>query len=129
MSQPAACSNHGGRLPLPVQSSSSQSTVRTTVNGLSPHNARRFNVHHSLDFRRYIKTAHGSTIPLTLNIRPREDGAWKIVALDGQRVRLEIAEGATEIFSQVDCQHRLGHLADIDLELPFMCFIGLDALP
>ncbi len=88
---------------------------------------RRFNTHHSLDFRRYIQTEHGSTIPLTLNIRPREDSAWKIVPLDGQRVQLEIAEGATEIFSQVDCQHRLGHLADIDLELPFMCFIGLDA--
>jgi DGQHR domain-containing protein len=88
---------------------------------------RRFNVQHSLDFRRYIQTERGSTIPLTLNIRPREDNAWKLVPLEGQRVRLEIAPGATNIFSQVDCQHRLGHLADIDLELPFMCFIGLDA--
>jgi DNA sulfur modification protein DndB len=88
---------------------------------------RRFNVQHSLDFRKYIQTEHGSTIPLTFNMRPREDNAWKVVDLDAQKARLEIASGAERILSQVDCQHRLGHLGDIDLELPFMCFIGLSA--
>lgn len=29
--------------------------------------------------------------------------------------------------TQVDCQHRLGHLSDLDVELPFMTFIGLRA--
>ena len=29
------------------------------------------------------------------------------------------------MLAQVDCQHRLGHLSDLDVELPFMCFIGL----
>ena len=27
--------------------------------------------------------------------------------------------------AQVDCQHRLGHLGDLPIPLPFMCFIGL----
>ena len=27
--------------------------------------------------------------------------------------------------AQVDCQHRLGHLSDLPIMLPFMCFIGL----
>ncbi len=27
--------------------------------------------------------------------------------------------------AQVDCQHRLGHLSDLTIELPFMCFVGL----
>ncbi len=27
--------------------------------------------------------------------------------------------------AQVDCQHRLGHLGDSNVELPFMCFMGL----
>ena len=29
------------------------------------------------------------------------------------------------VFTQVDCQHRLGHLNDLTLDLPFMCFLGL----
>jgi DGQHR domain-containing protein len=47
--------------------------------------------------------------------------------LDGQQVRLAIAKGQEKVFAQVDCQHRLGHLADLNLELPFMCFVGLNA--
>ena len=27
--------------------------------------------------------------------------------------------------AQVDCQHRLGYLSDVDVPLPFMCFVGL----
>ena len=85
---------------------------------------RRFNTHHSLDFRRYIQKAGSSTIPLTFNLRPRE-GGWRIVELGERRARLEIAKGLPPILAQVDCQHRLGHLSDVTLELPFMCFIGL----
>jgi DNA sulfur modification protein DndB len=86
---------------------------------------RRFNTHHSLDFRRYIQKPNSSTIPLTFNLRPREDEAWRVVELDERRARLEIVKDAPPVLAQVDCQHRLGHLSDVKLELPFMCFIGL----
>jgi hypothetical protein len=36
---------------------------------------RRFNPQHSLDFRKYIQLEGSSTIPLTFNLRPRDDGA------------------------------------------------------
>jgi DNA sulfur modification protein DndB len=84
---------------------------------------RRFNAQHSLDFRRYIKKDNSSTIPLTFNLRPGH--GCRIVELDGRLARLEIPESAGRILAQVDCQHRLGHLGDLDVELPFMCFIGL----
>ena len=86
---------------------------------------RRFNPQHSLDFRRYIQKDRSSTIPLTFNLRPRDDGAWRVVNLGGQRARLEIVKSKGKVFAQVDCQHRLGHLNDLPVILPFMCFIGL----
>jgi DNA sulfur modification protein DndB len=86
---------------------------------------RRCNLHHSLDFRRYIQKPNSSTIPLTFNVRPPADGVWRVVDVDGRHVRLEIAEGARPVLAQVDCQHRLSHLDDVNLELPFMCFVGL----
>ena len=39
---------------------------------------RRFNPQHSLDFRKYIQLEESSTIPLTFNLRPREDDAWRM---------------------------------------------------
>lgn len=89
---------------------------------------RRFNPQHSLDFRRYIQKDDSATIPLTFNLRPRNDDAWRIVEIDGRRARLEVSADAGKILAQVDCQHRLGHLADLPIELPFMCFIGLSEL-
>lgn len=86
---------------------------------------RPFNERHSLDFRRYIKTKSSSTIPLTLNLRPTDSRVWRIRKLDDVRVQLEISPGATNIMTQVDCQHRLGHLSDLPVSLPFMCFVGL----
>jgi DNA sulfur modification protein DndB len=86
---------------------------------------RRFNPAHSLDFRKYIQQERSSTIPLTFNARERGDGAWRIERGQGSHARMAIADGATKIFTQVDCQHRLGHLNDLTLELPFMCFLGL----
>lgn len=86
---------------------------------------RRFNSQHSLDFRRYIQRDSSATIPLTFNLRPESSQSWRIVELGGRRARLEIAEGAEKVLAQVDCQHRLGHLGDLPIELPFMCFIGL----
>ena len=86
---------------------------------------RRFNSRHSLDFKRYIQRSHSTTIPLTFNLRPQADGAWHIRPSHDQRIQLEIAQLDRPIFSQVDCQHRLGHLSDLDIQLPFMSFIGL----
>ena len=86
---------------------------------------RPFNERHSQDFRRYIKEPASSTIPLTLNLRPSAADDWKVIDAAGGIVRLEISAGAGKIMAQVDCQHRLGHLGDLPIPLPFMCFVGL----
>lgn len=86
---------------------------------------RRFSSKHSLDFRMYIQQDGSSTIPLTFNLRPRSDGAWKLHTSSSGIATLEINEGAGKVLTQVDCQHRLGYLNDVHLDLPFMCFIGL----
>ena len=86
---------------------------------------RPFNERHSQDFRRYIKQPDSSTIPLTLNLRPTAQSDWRIVELDGGRAQLEFSPDADKIMAQVDCQHRLGHLGDLPIMMPFMCFIGL----
>lgn len=86
---------------------------------------RRFNAQHSLDFRRYIQLETSSTIPLTFNLRPREDEAWRILRDAGKHARLVMARDRGKLLTQVDCQHRLGHLNDLALQLPFMCYVGL----
>lgn len=86
---------------------------------------RRLNSQHSLDFRRYIQLPGSSTIPLTFNLRPEKSGAWRIRRGDAGSASLEIDSSQLKVLAQVDCQHRIGNLADIDVELPFMCFIGL----
>jgi DNA sulfur modification protein DndB len=86
---------------------------------------RRFNPAHSLDFRKYIQQEKSSTIPLTFNARERADGAWRLERGQGPYARLVVSAEAVKIFTQVDCQHRLGHLNDLNLILPFMCFLGL----
>ena len=86
---------------------------------------RRFNPKHSLDFRMYTQQKNSSTIPLTFNLRPRSDGGWKIQKAPGPTAILQIKPEAGKVLTQVDCQHRLGYLNDVDLNLPFMCFIGL----
>lgn len=85
---------------------------------------RRFNSQHSQDFRRYIRQPGASTIPLTLNLRPDEKG-WKVENTSPGHARLEIDSAAGKIMAQVDCQHRLGCLDDLDIQLPFMCYVGL----
>jgi DNA sulfur modification protein DndB len=86
---------------------------------------RPFNERHSQDFRKYIKLDGSSTIPLTLNLRPECAEHWKVVEIGSNLARLEISPGAKNIMAQVDCQHRLGHLGDLPVVLPFMCFLGL----
>lgn len=85
---------------------------------------RPFNARHSQDFRRYIRQDGSSTIPLTLNLRPPGDGRWAVRDA-GSAAELVIEPGAGKVMAQVDCQHRLGHLADLPILLPFMCFLGL----
>lgn len=88
---------------------------------------RRFNAQHSLDFRRYIQRPTSTTIPLTFNLRPRTDGAWRLTPSSGRARKLVLSTQHGPLLTQVDCQHRLGHLSDLELELPFMCFVGLTA--
>lgn len=84
---------------------------------------RRLNSRHSLDFRRYVQEAGSATIPLTFNLRGREGDGWSVEGKD-PAATLSLHSGARPL-SQVDCQHRLGHLAELDIELPFMTFLGL----
>jgi DGQHR domain-containing protein len=86
---------------------------------------RRFNPAHSLDFRKYIQQENSSTIPLTFNARERSDGAWRLERGQVPYARMAITGDRVKILTQVDCQHRLGHLNDLSLVLPFMCFLGL----
>ena len=86
---------------------------------------RRLNVQHSLDFRRYIRKDDSATIPLTFNLRPDMAARWRLTELGGGQVRLDVDDAAAKVLAQVDCQHRLGYLGDLDTSLPFMCFLGL----
>lgn len=86
---------------------------------------RRFNSQHSLDFRKYIQQENSATIPLTFNVRPRDDNAWRLDQSTSGITALEIRADAGKLLTQVDCQHRLGYLNDVETELPFMCFLGL----
>lgn len=85
---------------------------------------RRLNSRHSLDFRRYVQQPGSATIPLTFNLRGCDGDGWHVVEQGHGSVLLRLDAGARPL-AQVDCQHRLGHLSDLDVELPFMTFIGL----
>lgn len=85
---------------------------------------RRPNPQHSLDFRRYIQRTGSTTIPLAFNARPGTEAGWKIVR-KGQAARLEIRADAGRVLAQVDCQHRISRLHDLEITLPFMCFLGV----
>jgi DNA sulfur modification protein DndB len=87
---------------------------------------RRFNAKHSLDFRRYIHGAASSTIPLTFNLRPNASQIWSLSETVSGISTLTIKDGTEKALIQVDCQHRLGYLSDVDVTLPFMTFLGLD---
>jgi DNA sulfur modification protein DndB len=85
---------------------------------------RRFNPQHSLDFRKYIQTELSSTIPLTFNLRPEHSDCWSIRKLANDLATVTI-RGTAKVLAQVDCQHRIGYLNDLDIELPFMFYLGL----
>jgi len=85
---------------------------------------RKFSPKHSVDFRRYIRQQNSSTIPLTFNLRAEMASSWSLKE-NKSGATLRIRAGSNRILSQVDCQHRLGSLSDLDIPLAFMTFIGL----
>jgi DGQHR domain-containing protein len=87
---------------------------------------RRFSREHSLEFRQYIRKPTATTIPLTFNLRPTPTGQWRLTPGDPPAAKLLIAGGQAQVFAQVDCQHRLGFLSDVDIPLAFMTYLGLD---
>lgn len=86
---------------------------------------RPANRSHSLDFKKYITGQQSSTIPLTFNLRNELKQNWKLQRGRNGRAILRIDKGV-RCLAQVDCQHRLSELQDIDVPLAFMSFIGLD---
>lgn len=86
---------------------------------------RRFSLPHSLDFRRYIQKEGSTTIPLTFNLRQSAPDVWRLDEKRDGRATLVIKDRHGPVLSQVDCQHRLGRIGDLTLELPFMTFLGL----
>jgi DNA sulfur modification protein DndB len=86
---------------------------------------RPFNRQHSIDFKRYITANSGSTPPLTFNLRKDQKNLWSISTGNDRGAVLILRKGQ-RCLAQVDCQHRLGELDDVDTELPFMAYIGLD---
>ena len=85
---------------------------------------RPHNKWHSLDFKKYICRERSSTIPLVLNLRGEFNDDWRIERGTGNSAKLGIRNGCA-CFAQIDCQHRLAELHDLDIELAFMTFIGL----
>jgi len=86
---------------------------------------RRFHQEHSKEFKRYIQQPGASTIPLTFNLR--DGDSWSFLRLPNASapVVLQIDSDAGAVMSQVDCQHRLGHMGDSDIPFAFMTYIGL----
>jgi DNA sulfur modification protein DndB len=84
---------------------------------------RKFNPRHSLDFKKYLDNRGSTTIPLTFNLRRPKKGEWVFEQQNGTTF-LRI-HSDTPVFSQVDCQHRLGSLATSKIPLAFMSFVGL----
>ncbi|MHA3772642.1 DGQHR domain-containing protein [Verrucomicrobiota bacterium sgz303538] len=85
---------------------------------------RRFSLRHSSDFATYIQKEGSSTIPLTFNLRPEFSTKWTVIEADG-RAELRVANAGVRVLAQVDCQHRIGCLADVDVPLAFMTYLGL----
>ena len=86
---------------------------------------RRFVKTHSLDFKKYIKTDLGTTIRLTFNLRPEGQSGWKLTQKADGSAKLRVDLSNPHVMAQVDCQHRMGFMTDVDTILPFMTFIGL----
>lgn len=87
---------------------------------------------HSREFRAYIESPAATTIPLTFNLRGVSGDGWTLSGADdacGLDLRiLRIRRPSSDsppVLAQVDCQHRLGMMADSEIPLTFQCFLGL----
>lgn len=85
---------------------------------------RRFNARHSIDFRNYIRQPGSTTIPLTFNLRTCDPPNWRVTEAS-DAAKLIIDDSMENVLYQVDGQHRLGHLVDVDVPLAFMAYMGL----
>ena len=81
---------------------------------------------HSLDFKKYITRNESSTIPLTFNLRKEFGEAWTIQKHRSGKAATLYINRNIRCLAQVDCQHRLSELYDVDVPLAFMSFVGLD---
>lgn len=91
---------------------------------------RPIDARHSREFRAYIERAGSTTIPLTFNLRGEAGDAWNLTdTAPGGLAMLTIRRpiGQPAVLAQVDCQHRLGMMADAETPLTFQCFLGLTA--
>ncbi len=86
---------------------------------------RPYNKTHSLDFKSYINRPGSSTPPLTFNLRQQSSDFWEVMKGEGNSATLLIRD-SMKCLAQVDCQHRLGELVGVDIQLAFMTYIGLD---
>lgn len=86
---------------------------------------RPYNKAHSIDFKNYITRPSSSTPPLTFNLRNEYAASWTIEHGEGNSATLLIRD-RVKCLAQVDCQHRLGELIGVDIQLAFMTYIGLD---
>ncbi len=90
---------------------------------------RPFDPLHSREFRAYIDQPGATTIPLTFNLRGREGDGWRLGPCEpGGLALLTIRRPGPEappVLAQVDCQHRLGMMADSAVPLTFQCYLGL----
>jgi DNA sulfur modification protein DndB len=89
---------------------------------------RPFDEAHSKEFRSYIERPGATTIPLTLNLRGPEGAGWRLRRGRNGEATLSVRvprPGAPPVMARVDCQHRLGMMAESAVQLTFQCFLGL----
>src|SRR5258708_1700286 len=89
---------------------------------------RPIDLKHSREFRSYIEQPDATTIPLTFNLRGPEGGHWRLSKRRAGLATLSVNRPSADsppCLAQVDCQHRLGMMAESDIPLTFQCFLGL----
>lgn len=92
---------------------------------------RPIDLRHAREFRAYITGARATTIPLTFNLRGQVGRDWQLKLNAAGVGTLSLREPPSpdaRVLAQVDCQHRLGAMADCDVMLTFQCYLGLTPL-
>jgi DNA sulfur modification protein DndB len=86
---------------------------------------RPVNRAHSRSFKAYIHRPGSSTIPLTFNLRPNLAKYWVLSRSNNGGAILEL-DPMTPCMARVDCQHRISEMADSEISLAFMTYVGLE---